>query len=102
MSIKQLSPEAIAQIKSSTAITSLNGVICELLKNSLDSNCTKVDIIVDYVKGSCVVEDNGFGIPPAEFRKEGGLGKLHRQYAPSRLGFAVPKTNINVRHIAAT
>ncbi|EPE34777.1 ATPase of HSP90 chaperone/DNA topoisomerase II/histidine kinase [Glarea lozoyensis ATCC 20868] len=77
MSIKQLPPEAIAQIKSSTTITSLNGVICELVKNSLDSGCTKVDVLVDYVNGGCVVEDNGFGIPPAEFREEGGLGRLH-------------------------
>jgi DNA mismatch repair protein MLH3 len=80
MSIQQLPSDVIAQIKSSTAITSLNGVIYELTKNSLDARCTKVDITVDYGKGACMVEDDGFGIPPAEFRDGGGLGKLHRQF----------------------
>ncbi|CAG8981890.1 hypothetical protein HYALB_00013563 [Hymenoscyphus albidus] len=77
MSIQPLPPAVIAQIKSSIAVTSLNGVICELVKNSLDAASTKLDISVDYAKGGCVVEDNGVGIPPSEFRDGGGLGKLH-------------------------
>ena len=79
MSIQPLPPDVIAQIKAATAIVSLNGVVCELVKNSLDARCTKLDISVDYERGSCVVEDNGIGIPPAEFREGGGLGKLHRE-----------------------
>ncbi|CAG8955602.1 hypothetical protein HYFRA_00009556 [Hymenoscyphus fraxineus] len=77
MSIQPLPPAVIAQIKSSIVITSLNAVICELAKNSLDAGSTKLDISVDYAKGGCVVEDNGVGIPPSEFRDGGGLGMLH-------------------------
>ncbi|KAI1750619.1 hypothetical protein F4782DRAFT_244010 [Xylaria castorea] len=77
MSIQPLPNDVIAQIKSSTTITSLNGVICGLFKNSLDSGATKVAISIDYVRGSCSIEDDGLGILPAEFKPGGGLGKLH-------------------------
>jgi hypothetical protein len=79
MSIEPLPSKVIAQIKSSIAITSLNGVVAELFKNSLDASSSKIDITVDYLRGTCIVEDDGLGIPPAEFREEGGLGKLHRK-----------------------
>lgn len=84
MSIQPLSREVIAQIKSSTTVTSLNGVVCELLKNSLDASATKVDITVDYRRGSCAVEDDGIGILPAEFGEDGALGKLYREKPPSK------------------
>ncbi|KAI0437144.1 hypothetical protein F4803DRAFT_173448 [Xylaria telfairii] len=77
MSIQPLPADVIAQIKSSTTITSLTGVVCGLFKNSLDSRATKVTISIDYVRGSCSVEDDGLGILPAEFKPGGGLGKLH-------------------------
>ena len=80
MSIQPLPEDVIAQIKSSTTITSLNGVILELMKNSLDAGSTKVDISVDYRRGGCTVEDNGLGILPSEFSSDGGLGKLYREY----------------------
>ncbi|TVY48317.1 DNA mismatch repair protein [Lachnellula occidentalis] len=80
MSIQPLPPDVIAQIKSSIAITSLNGVLCELMKNSLDASSTKIDISVNYARGVCVVEDDGLGILPAEFREGGGLGKLYRKF----------------------
>jgi len=76
--ILHLSADAIAQIKSSIAITSLNAVIIELLKNSLDAQSNKIDVTVEYCRGNCVVEDDGLGIPPLEFKEMGGLGKLHR------------------------
>jgi DNA mismatch repair protein MLH3 len=79
MSIQPLPPEVIAQIKSSTTITSLNGVVCELLKNSLDASSTKVDIFVNYSRGSCAIEDDGLGILPSEFHEDGGLGKFYRE-----------------------
>jgi DNA mismatch repair protein MLH3 len=81
MAIRPLPADVIAQIKSSIAITNLNTVICELFKNSLDAKATKVDIIVDYRRGGCIVEDNGLGILPLEFGDGGGLGKLHRELA---------------------
>lgn len=80
MSIQPLPPEVVAQIKSSITITSLNGVVCELVKNSLDASSTKIDISVDYAKGSCIVEDDGLGILPAEFREAGGLCQLYRKW----------------------
>lgn len=78
MSIQPLPPEVIAQIKSSVTITSLNEVVFELIKNSLDAGSTKIDITVDYSRGGCAVEDNGLGIHPSEFKENGGLGKLYR------------------------
>lgn len=77
MSIQRLPDHVIAQIKSSTAITSLNGVVCGLVQNSLDARATKITVYVDYARGNCSVEDNGMGIPPSEFSSTGGLGKLH-------------------------
>lgn len=78
MSIQPLPKDVIAQIKSSTTITSLNGVIVELMTNSLDAGATKIDISVDYSRGGCVIEDDGLGILPSEFGENGGLGKLYR------------------------
>ncbi|RDA85520.1 hypothetical protein CP532_2168 [Ophiocordyceps camponoti-leonardi (nom. inval.)] len=59
------------------AITSLNGVVCGLFKNSLDGGASRVLIRLDYAHGNCSVEDDGLGIEPGEFREDGGLGKLH-------------------------
>ncbi|KAK4667497.1 DNA mismatch repair protein [Podospora pseudopauciseta] len=85
MSIQQLPGDVVAQIKSSTIITSLNTAVCGLLRNSLDARSTKINISVDYGRGSCSVEDNGVGIPPSNFREGGGLGQLHytSKYPPS-------------------
>lgn len=77
--IAPLPPEVVAQIKSSVSIISVNGVIIQLLKNSLDASAGKIDVQVDYGRGSCIVEDDGLGIAPAEFQPSGGLAKLHRK-----------------------
>ncbi|KAF5868504.1 putative dna mismatch repair protein [Botrytis fragariae] len=87
MSIRPLPSDVIAQIKSSSTITSLNGVIFELVKNCLDACCSRIDIDVDYSRGSCTVEDNGLGISPSEFGENGGLGKL---YHSSKLNTSNP------------
>ncbi|PNY21906.1 DNA mismatch repair protein [Tolypocladium capitatum] len=79
MSIRRLPDDVVDKIKSSAAVTSLNGVACGLLKNSLDAGASKVNIRLDYVRGNCTVEDDGLGIEPREFRADGGLGKLHRE-----------------------
>ncbi|KAK0654598.1 DNA mismatch repair protein MutL [Lasiodiplodia hormozganensis] len=73
--IAPLPPEVVAQIKSSTAITSLATAILGLVENSLDSGATQVEIAVDARRGGCTVEDDGFGILPSEFKESGGLGK---------------------------
>lgn len=68
----------IAKINSSTSIVHLTGVILELVKNSLDANAHTVFVTVDFKRGSCIVEDDGDGIPSIEFEVAGGLGKAHR------------------------
>ncbi|KAF4540245.1 DNA mismatch repair protein [Lasiodiplodia theobromae] len=73
--IAPLPPEVVAQIKSSTAITSLATAILGLVENSLDSGATQIEIAVDARRGGCTVEDDGFGILPSEFKESGGLGK---------------------------
>lgn len=79
MSIKRLPEDVVDKIKSSVVVTSLNGVIGGLLRNSLDGGATNINISVDYTRGNCAVEDNGSGISPDEFKVDGGLGKLHRK-----------------------
>jgi DNA mismatch repair protein MLH3 len=79
MIIRQLPKDVVDKIKSSVNITSLNGVVCGLIANSLDAGASKVNISIDYARGNCTVEDNGSGIPPDEFKDSGGLGKLHRE-----------------------
>lgn len=82
MSIKPLPPDVVAQIKSSSFITSLNGVVLGLLRNSLDAKATKVNASVDFRLGNCSLEDNGVGIPCAEFMEDGGLAKPHCTRSP--------------------
>ncbi|KAL2137943.1 hypothetical protein VTI28DRAFT_7780 [Corynascus sepedonium] len=77
MSIQRLPGDVAAQIKSSAVITSLNTAVCGLLQNALDAGASKVNISVDHSRGNCSVEDNGVGIEPANFREDGGLGKVH-------------------------
>ncbi|KAM0351549.1 hypothetical protein ACHAPU_002555 [Fusarium lateritium] len=77
MVIRQLPQDVVEKIKSSVNITSLNGVVCGLVTNSLDAGASKINISIDYSRGNCTVEDNGSGIPPEEFRDGGGLGKIH-------------------------
>ncbi|CAI7564058.1 unnamed protein product [Penicillium glandicola] len=76
--IRALPSDVIAKIKSSTSIVHLTGVILELVKNSLDANAHTIFVTVDFKRGGCIVEDDGDGIPSAEFEVTGGLGKPHR------------------------
>ncbi|KAK4061312.1 hypothetical protein Trihar35433_9639 [Trichoderma harzianum] len=77
MSIRPLPEDVVGKIRSSSTITSLNGVVCGLLKNSLDAGATKVNIYIEYGRGNCIVEDNGLGIIPGDFAEDGGLGKSY-------------------------
>lgn len=76
--ILPLPPEVAAQIKSSTAIPSLNSVVIGLVENCLDAGARKIHVNVDFRRGACIVEDDGYGIPPVEFSESGGLGKPYR------------------------
>ncbi|EFQ98826.1 hypothetical protein MGYG_01841 [Nannizzia gypsea CBS 118893] len=75
--IRVLPQDVARQMTSSSIVTNLNGVIVELVKNSLDADASTVTINIDFQKGTCTVEDDGIGIPPNEFHESGGLGKLH-------------------------
>ena len=81
MSIRPLPRHVAEQIKSSVLITSLNDAVSGLVKNALDAEATAINIYLDYVKGGCTIEDNGVGIPPPEFRPDGGLGRAHRMWS---------------------
>ena len=74
--MKRLPKEVVNQIRSSATITSLSGVILGLVKNSVDAGATRILIDFDFRTGNCVVEDDGFGIPPPEFESNGGLGRM--------------------------
>ncbi|KAK1994360.1 hypothetical protein LX36DRAFT_683717 [Colletotrichum falcatum] len=84
MSIKPLPEDVIRRMRSSATVTSINHVVCALVKNSLDAGASRLNITVDYSRGNCTVEDNGLGILPAEFRETGGLARLHHtsRHAP--------------------
>ena len=84
MSIRQLPEDVVGKLKSSTVIVSLNGAAIGLVSNALDAEAAKINITVDYARGNCTVEDNGCGIPPREFKEDGGLGKPHHtsRYPP--------------------
>jgi DNA mismatch repair protein MLH3 len=77
--ILPLPPEVQAQIRASIAITSLSDVVLELVKNSLDAQAQSVCIDVDYLRGSCSVEDDGHGIPACELAEHGHLGSMYRK-----------------------
>jgi DNA mismatch repair protein MLH3 len=80
MSIRPLPPDVAEKIRSCILITTLNDVVCGLLKNSLDAGATRVNITLDYSKGNCEVDDDGSGILPVEFSEAGGLAKHHRMH----------------------
>jgi DNA mismatch repair protein MLH3 len=75
MSIRPLPKDVIEKITSSSSIVSLNGAVCGLVRNSLDAGARKVNIVLDYVRGNCTVEDDGEGISAEEFSVNGGLAK---------------------------
>ena len=80
MSIRLLPRHVSEKIQSSVIITSLNDAVSGLVKNSLDADATSINVSVDYAKATCTVEDDGVGIPPQDFRLDGGLGKPHRRF----------------------
>ncbi|KAK1625621.1 hypothetical protein BDP81DRAFT_452593 [Colletotrichum phormii] len=98
MSIKPLPEDVIRRIRSSATVTSLNGVVCALVKNSLDAGATRVNVTIDYSRGNCTVDDDGLGILPLEFRENGGLVKQHHT---SRLSPEIDCHGINGNFLAS-
>lgn len=77
--ILPLPPEVAKKVQSSVKITNLNGVVVELTKNALDAGASSISIVVDYRRGGCIVEDDGYGISAAEFKDGSGLCRPHRK-----------------------
>ncbi|KAF3404422.1 DNA mismatch repair protein MLH3 [Talaromyces pinophilus] len=75
--ILPLPPEVVKKVQSSVKITNLNGVVVELTKNALDAGAGSISIVVDYRRGGCIVEDDGYGLPAAEFMDGSGLCRPH-------------------------
>lgn len=74
-SIKALPQNVAAQLKSSVDITSLEDTVLGLVRNAIDAGSTRIDVDVDFSRGSCSVEDDGEGIAGIEFASNGGLGR---------------------------
>lgn len=96
-SILPLPEHVVAQIKSSTAIVSLVGVVLELCKNALDAHATRIDLLIDFAHGACTVEDDGLGIAPLEFSEDGCLGKLYCEFRQA--SSMNTTTNTPARHV---
>ncbi|KAI4172239.1 MAG: hypothetical protein LQ343_003674 [Gyalolechia ehrenbergii] len=101
--IQPLPQEVAAQIKSSRTISSLEHVTIGLVQNSMDAGATRIDVSVDFARGACTVEDDGWGISPEEFLDDGGLGKAYRTYDPgiwvrSLLMWSVDTSKLNSRN----
>ena len=73
--IVPLPDEVAAQISASKTISSLDSVVLGLVENSIDALASRVTVTIDFRRGSCLVEDDGEGIPAQEFQEAGGLGK---------------------------
>ncbi|KAI5305960.1 hypothetical protein KEM56_002738 [Ascosphaera pollenicola] len=71
--IKRLPSDAVAHIRSSLSIRNLIEVVLELVKNSLDATPQTISVVVDFAKGGCTVEDDGYGIRQQEFETGGGI-----------------------------
>lgn len=96
-SILPLPEHVVAQIKSSTAIVSLVGVVLELCKNALDAHATRIDLLIDFAHGACTVEDDGLGIAPLEFSEDSCLGKLYCEFRQA--SSMNTTTNTPARHV---
>ncbi|KAL5118336.1 DNA mismatch repair protein [Pleosporales sp. CAS-2024a] len=75
--IQPLPADVAAQIEASAAIVSLGDAVLGLLANALDAHAARIDVTLDFPRGACTLEDDGLGIPPAEFSPDGRLAQLH-------------------------
>lgn len=75
--ILPLAIDVVTQIRSTSAIVSLEDAVVGLLHNSLDAGASKIHVLVTFGRGGCTVEDNGSGISSANFAASGRLGQMH-------------------------
>ena len=64
--IVSLPPSVTARLRSTLTITTLTQAVSELVQNSLDANPRHIKIQVNFLRNSCVVEDDGCGISPED------------------------------------
>ncbi|KAK6331802.1 DNA mismatch repair protein [Orbilia javanica] len=85
--IQRLSANAIAQIRSTVSLTNLAGAVQELLMNSIDANASTVNIFINIVKNSIVIEDDGDGIIPDDMPLVGNRYSTSKSTDSSELTF---------------
>ena len=78
--IQPLPVDVAAKITSCIAISSLSSAVVGLVVNSIEAGSTKIVVNVDFGRGACCVEDDGYGIAPCDFGMDGGLGKPYREW----------------------
>lgn len=98
--IYPLDTAAQVQIKSSVRIVSLDDVIIELVKNALDAQATKIQIVLSYSQGYCSVLDDGHGIPAEEFRDGGRLAQPYCTSKITRTDFTYGKYGLYLSALA--
>lgn len=64
--ILPLPPSVTESLRATLSITTLTQAVSELVQNSLDANSRHIRIQVNFLRNSCVVEDDGCGIPPED------------------------------------
>ncbi|KAF3194155.1 DNA mismatch repair protein [Orbilia oligospora] len=85
--IQRLSASAIAQIRSTVSLTNLAGAVQELLMNSIDANATTINIFINIIKNSIVIEDDGEGIIPDDMILVGNRYSTSKSTSPSSQTF---------------
>lgn len=82
--IQRLSANAIARIRSTVSLTSLAGAVQELLMNSIDANATTINIFINIIKNSIIIEDDGDGIFPGDMTLVGNRYSTSKStYSPT-------------------
>ncbi|KAI5840778.1 hypothetical protein DFP73DRAFT_611507, partial [Morchella snyderi] len=84
--IRTLPAPAAARLRSSLAVTSLADAVSELVQNSLDAGARTVAVQANVARNSCVVEDDGAGILPAD------VAMVGRATATSKYNNPAPAT----------
>lgn len=64
--ILPLPPSVTDNLRATLTILTLTQAISELVQNSLDASSRLIRVQVNFLRSSCVVEDDGCGIPPED------------------------------------
>lgn len=81
--IRPLSPDTIAQLRSTVNIRNISDAISELVQNSLDADAKSIKVAVNLEKNSCSVEDDGWGITAEDIKLVGQRYASSKRNGPS-------------------